>query len=244
MNFSIKGTSGTWIQIPSLELLEIFCHTNLDWICFDIEHGMITDDYLRAAVPIVSANNKKVAVRVLQHDPFQIRRYLDLGVDIIILPNVSDPIELISLKKYFYYPPKGCRGIGFSRSNKYGADLVEQLKFEPIVIGQIESIEGINRLDQILNEGFLSGVMLGPYDLSGSLNVCGRFDSPVYQNAVRLFIETARMHNIPAGQHIVKIQQLEHEVADNFDFVALGLDTDFVSQAARRIDEVLLGLAK
>jgi len=165
-------------------------------------------------------------------------------VDIITLPILSDRIELISLKKYFNYPLKGCRGVRFLRLNKYGADLVEQLKFEPIVIGQIESIEGINRLDLILNEGPISDVMFGSYDLSGSFNFCGRFVSPIFQNAVRLFSETARMHNIPAGQHIVKNQQLEHEVDDNFDFVALGLDTDFVSQVARRIDEVLLGLAK
>ena len=40
---------------------------------------------------------------------------LDAGCDGVIIPNIKNAKELMRLKDSIYYPPKGKRGVGFSR---------------------------------------------------------------------------------------------------------------------------------
>lgn len=234
----LKNTKGTWIQIASIEIVDIFCDTSLDWICFDLEHGMITTEFLRAAVPLVSARNKKVVLRVLHADSLTLRRYLDLGVDALILPNVRNANQVSHLKKELSYPPIGTRGIGFCRFNRYGQTVRESLSSEPVLIAQIESKSGLAALDDLIDLDLFGGFMLGPYDLSGSLGVCGEFQSEIYQSAIAEFITKCKLRNKLIGQHIVKLEQLDHESMGDYDFVALGLDTDFLTSSARSLDEI------
>ena len=43
---------------------------------------------------------------------------------------------------------------------------------------QIESIKGVENIDEILSFDEIDGVMVGPYDISGSLGVPGQLSHP------------------------------------------------------------------
>lgn len=235
----LKNTTGTWIQIPSIEIVDIFTDTILDWVCFDLEHGVISDDFLRVAIPLVNAKGKLAAVRVLHSDRMTIRRYLDLGVDIIILPNVTSPSECFDLIKHLHYPPNGVRGIGFSRSNKYGEINSEALSKQPFLIAQIENVLGLENLPKLIDTNIFSGFMLGPYDLSGSLGVCGDFGNAKYKRALEQFTTICKSKDVLVGQHVVNLAQITAEDFNTFDFLAVGLDTDFVKKAASNISDLV-----
>ena len=49
-----------------------------------------------------------------------LNRYLDIGIDGIIIPNVNDIEDLNKIKENTYYPPIGSRGVGLSRANRFG----------------------------------------------------------------------------------------------------------------------------
>lgn len=76
------------------------------------------------------------------------------------------------------YPPLGRRGFGVSRAQGYGMDFSEYTKTwneSSIMMAQIESIGAVERIDEILAYKELDGVMVGPYDISGSLGIPGQF---------------------------------------------------------------------
>ena len=49
------------------------------------------------------------------------------------------------------------------------------------LISIIESKEAVQNLDSILKFKYLDGIMIGPYDLSSSLGIPGRFNSPIFK---------------------------------------------------------------
>ena len=51
------------------------------------------------------------------------------------------------------------------------------------IIAQIETKKGIDNAELILKEKQIDGIMIGPYDLSGSLGIPGEFDNHLYLDA-------------------------------------------------------------
>ena len=77
------------------------------------------------------------------------------------------------------------KGVAFSRANlfgKYFEEYIDEAQ-EPIVVAMIESLKGINNLESILSVRGLDAVLLGPYDLSASLNITGQFENEILKNS-------------------------------------------------------------
>ncbi len=77
------------------------------------------------------------------------------------------------------YPPKGSRSIGLARAQGYGASFDDYFDWQQdnsIVVVQIEHIDAVRNLPEILSVPGVDAYITGPYDLSGSLGMPGRFD--------------------------------------------------------------------
>ena len=64
-----------------------------------------------------------------------------------------------------------------NRAQRYSLDLNSYLEWndaESIVIVQIEHIEAVRNLDEILAVPGLTSIVIGPNDLSGSMDLMGR----------------------------------------------------------------------
>ena len=57
----MKGELGFWVQMHSLDVVHIFCNSEIDWICLDYEHGLFCDEFLSNAVKLIRANKIKAA---------------------------------------------------------------------------------------------------------------------------------------------------------------------------------------
>jgi len=70
-------------------------------------------------------------------------------------------------------PPAGSRGLSVqTRAGRYGSLKPEALAQEgdhPLLLGQIESLAGVDNLKHILAEPGLDGILLGPVDLGAAL---------------------------------------------------------------------------
>ncbi|HEX4095426.1 MAG TPA: aldolase/citrate lyase family protein, partial [Caulobacteraceae bacterium] len=70
---------GGWLQLPTTHSAELMSHAGFDYLCVDLQHGMVEPVDLARMLPAISTTDTTPLVRVVQNDPGQIMRALDLG---------------------------------------------------------------------------------------------------------------------------------------------------------------------
>ena len=166
----------SWQQIPSPLISEIMCH-NFDGVVLDTEHGCYSNETLYSCIQVIKCSRKKCFVRLTEISNTLIRYCLDAGVDGLIFSTVETREQCEKIVEYCYYSPKGKRGLGLVRQNMWGEkDLIQP---DPIIIPQIETKTAVDNLEEIIKFNF-DYYLIGPYDLSLSINMPGKFDNPEF----------------------------------------------------------------
>ena len=226
---------GTWVTIPHPSIVEILAQQNFDWLCIDLEHSPVSKLELQTAIAIIQGYKKKAFVRVASNTHENIKFPLDAGVDGIIIPMVNSSSEALEAVQSCLYPPLGKRGAGLSRAQKYGFGFNEHydknLNNLEIIV-QIEHIKAVEDIKNILKIEKISGVFVGPYDLSGSMGIPGDFENPKLKVSIKeLSTETIKANKL-LGMHIIKPEFNElkkySELGNNF--LAFSLDSYFLGQ--------------
>lgn len=227
-----KKGYGTWVQSPSPDVCE-YLSSCFPFVVIDLEHGAIDRGHIPNMVRAIRSRHSIAVARLLNSDPDIIKSVLDSGVSGVILPNVKSAAQLRGSIDVACWPPRGKRGVGFSKANMFGLEFESYKDGEgisPVVIAQIESKEGLEDLENILKVDGLDGVIVGPYDLSASLNVLADFDNPVMEDALSNIIQACKKRRIPVGLHVVTPLKAEYEKAIQlgFSWVALGTEFQFL----------------
>ena len=232
-----KTSLGCWLTISHPLIPEILAPAGFDWLCIDIEHTAI--DLNELPPLIISIENQKMTplVRVGENNPNLIKRVMDIGAQGVIVPNINSAEEAIQAVKSVKYPPKGFRGVGLYRAQGYGRDFNKYLRWlekESIVIIQIENIKAVENIDEIFSVRGIDAFLIGPYDLSGSINKPGNFEDDEFKKIVSIILKSAKKHNIPAGFHSVSSNPKEaiKNLNKGYKFLAFSLDSILLQNAA------------
>lgn len=222
-------TLGTWLTIPHITVVEVLAQANIDWICIDIEHTAIDFESCLHMISFIQSKGKKALVRVGKNDEVILKRVLDAGVDGVIVPMVNSKADADNLVNHIYYPPIGKRGVGLNRAQNYGYGFEEYqkiLKDEIVVIAQIEHKDGVENLNDILVNPYIDATLIGPYDLSASFGLPGKFDEPIVKAALKSYEETCAAHNKTKGAHVIQTdtQFIEGKIDQGYRFLAYSID--------------------
>ena len=216
------------MQICDPSIAEIMSNANYDWITFDLEHGSYSIKDLINSVRAVELNKKLKLARLPNKNLDISAQVLDAGCDGIIIPNIKNKSELLKIRDSIYYPPAGRRGVGFSRANVFGKNFkrVIKNKIKPILIAMIENTEGIKNLDEILSVQGLDAILVGPYDLSSSLKITGKFNHPLFKKAIKQIIDKTKKKKITLGIHVLQtsIKEIKTQFRKGFKFIPYGTD--------------------
>jgi 2-keto-3-deoxy-L-rhamnonate aldolase RhmA len=120
-------------------------------------------------------------VRTPGFDPAFILRLLDMGVQGIQLPHISDAPVAREAVKAVRYAPLGERGTaGASRASDYGKipirEHIEQSNREITLAVMIEDLPAVAEVDAIAATEGIDLVAVGPSDMSRALGVSGQPD--------------------------------------------------------------------
>ena len=178
---------GVLVRIPAEELVEMCALSGFDFVLIDGEHGPADLVPLRQHLAIPAAYAVPTLVRVGSAEPALILRALDAGAAGVVAPHLDTPAQAAALVDAAHYPPLGHRGFaGYSRAGRYGQvdPLAHQARMtaETLVIGMIESPEGVANRAEILSTPGLDGIMIGTADLRASSTA----DDPKPADAIRL----------------------------------------------------------
>ena len=241
-----EQTIGSWLTIPHTSVVEILASAGFEWLTIDIEHTSISMSQCFELIAAIQGNGMKALVRVSKNEEVVIKKVLDAGADGIIVPMVKNRKEALQALDYAYYPPRGKRGVGLTRAQKYGIGFdkyKQDLNDNLVVIAQIEHFEAVKNIEEIITTDGIDGVIVGPYDLSGSMGIPGEYGKPKVQQALLEVEETCKRLNKTLGFHVIQSDAsfTQEKIDKGYNLLAFSLDFFFLGDKAREEMKKLKG---
>jgi len=89
----------------------------------------------------------------------------------------------------------------------------------------------------------IDAIIIGPYDLSGSLGIPGQFDHPKFKEVIQSIINRVKKSSVALGIHIVhpSKDELQERQSAGFTFIGLGMDTIFLMEGSRNVIQYAKG---
>ncbi len=222
-----KPCIGGWLTVPSPAVAEAMASCGFHWVAVDMEHNAFDEPAVMAAFAAIERHGAAPFARLSSADPYQARRVLDMGAVGLIVPVVESADDFATFAKHCFYPPKGKRGVGLGRANLWG-DTFESYTstFEPLLIPQIETRRGADAVAEIVALAAVSGVFIGPYDLSADMGIPGAFNDPRFKAVLNNIFARCRKAGKAPGIHHVQadLNGLKEKIAAGFRFVAYSTD--------------------
>ena len=220
-------TIGAWLSIPSSLTAEQMAHTGYDWLCVDMQHGLIDYHDAVAMMTAISTTDTIPFVRVPWNDPATIMKVLDAGAYGVVVPLVNNRAEAERAVWAAKYPPAGGRSSGPVRASLYGgADYTLHANDEIAVIVMIETAEGLANLDEILSVPGVDCAYMGPSDLAYAVGLqpTGDNTNPIHEAAVMRIYEACLRHKVAPGAHTSGLEFTNKWLKAGFQMVTLGSD--------------------
>lgn len=150
------------VSVPAADML---ARLGADCLFIDCERTAVSVDAVPAMARAAQAGGISAIVRSESRDPAILTRYLDCGIDGLVLPQVESAAECAML-------------VATARAATKGRE--DQL----LLIAQIESVGGIAALDDIATAPGIDLVLIGPNDLAHSMGFLGDTSRPELKQAV------------------------------------------------------------
>ena len=181
---------GGWSVLNSPFALELMANgTDFDFIGVDLQHAAMGVGDSTHLLRAMQAAQPEVTpfVRLATQDKYWIEQSLDAGFTGLIVPLVESAEQARALVRAAYYPPRGARSqAGTLRATLY-ENYFDTIDDRLFLLPQIESRDGLEHCEEIINVPGVSGALFGPGDLGLSCGWSGK-DSWSFQP----FVEAVR----------------------------------------------------
>ncbi len=232
-----KQTVGAWLSIDSSFTAEAMAHVGFDWLCLDMQHGLLDYNDVKRMLPAISTTQTIPLVRVPWNEPYEIMKVLDAGAYGVVVPLVNNGEEAARAVAACRYPPDGIRSFGPTRATLYaGRGYVQEANNTIACIVMIETAEALDNLDDIMSTPGVDAVYIGPADLAYALGLppTGDNNDPIHVEAVNKIFACTQKHKIAAGIHTGSLEYTNRYLEQGFHMVTLGSDSGFMGRLARQ----------
>lgn len=234
---------GAWINLPDLHIAETLARMDYDWLCFDLQHGLLSYSHLLALIPAISATDTTPLVRVADGSASGIGRALDAGAHGVIVPMIDTAEQAAAAVAACRYPPQGMRSCGPMRGLLTdGFEYLAKANSEIACLAMIETAQGLENVEEIASTEGLAGLFVGPADLCFGLGIMpGDFANPAFARAIERIVSAAKAAGITVGLFGYSPEVAHGAKAQDFDFVSAGSDISFMRQGAASAFATLSG---
>lgn len=194
-----------WVSYAHPSVTETFARAGFDFMFIDMEHSTISIEQGQRIIAASQSEGVPCIPRPVSHSNDYLKPLLESGADGLLIQMVETPEQVQALIRDVKYPPIGRRTYGVNRAQAYGFDFDEYIQnwnSTSTFMLQIESIKGVENIDQLLSFDEVDGVMIGPLDISGSLGVPGQTTHPLVIEASRKVIKACERHGKSCGTQV------------------------------------------
>ena len=229
---------GLGISFNDPAVTESLC-TTLDFVWIDMEHTGMSLESVQGHIMATKGTDTAPLVRVPWNDPVLIKPVLDMGAAGVIAPMVRNAEEARNAVAACRYPPDGIRGFGPRRPADYGRhfgpEFCKRANESIIVIAQIEHIDAIKNIDEILAVPGLTGIVFGPYDLSGSMGHMAEPGHPEVVQAMEMVVAKASKTKLFIGMGVGDARQAKEWLDKGVQWLLLGVDFGLLVKTTTQI---------
>lgn len=231
---------GTWCILPSASNVNVLAASGLDFVVIDMEHGPISYETAEDMVRAAEVGGCTPLIRVPKNDEADILRALDIGAHGVVVPHIETMIDrekAIAAIKYF---PEGNRGLSpFTRAGGYDPEdtsrHVERENNETMSVLIVEGKNGIDNLENILNDKNIDVVYFGICDLSQALGIPGQLDNPKLKDFIEDCVHRAKKKNVAVGAFTADLMMLRWFKEIGIQFITYSLDSTELCRAFKKI---------
>jgi 4-hydroxy-2-oxoheptanedioate aldolase len=193
---------GCWAALASPLSIEIVAGAGFDWVVVDAEHGPNDVPMVLSQLHAAAGGSAHIVVRPAWNDAVLFKRYLDIGVQTLLVPYVQTASEAQHAVAATRYPPRGGRGFAVAtRASRFGRVANYHTRFEDelCVLVQVETRVALGNIEAIAAVDGIDGVFVGPGDLAADLGHVGDPGHADVQSAIEDAIRRIRAAGSVAG---------------------------------------------
>ena len=222
-----------WITNPNLINIEIAIEKNFfDIFVVDYEHSIMSLNEIRSIITLLNIKKIPIFMRFAKFNIHEIPKFLDFGINGIILSDVNSQKQLNLIKNISLYPKTGSRGVGLGRMNRHGENFKSYLKKinkNLVILPMVEQDIELNEIEKIYSDNNVDGCLIGPYDLSMSIGKPGNFYTSEFKRIQNFILKMKKKYKKAAGLHF-----MDHEFKKfallkkkGFNFLPILTDVQF-----------------
>lgn len=209
---------GTFFQSNSPVMVEVLANTPLEFLVLDRQHaspGLDTvDNILRAA----ELHSLPTIVRLASHRSDHVNHFLDAGAEGLMIPQVEEQVHVQEVLDRSRYAKGRSLALG-TRAGKFGSrnrdEYIDWVNDHLQIIPQIETAEGVDSIEEIVQMDEVESVFVGPGDLAFSLGVSS--ESEELRQAIFHVLDAAQDAGCGAGVWVPTPDRIvEYEGAASF----------------------------
>lgn len=175
--------AAVWAVNPggaSLDVVDMLARAGANCVFIDCERSAIGIESVTAMVRCAHSHGMATLLRCESAQPELMVRYLDRGIDGLVVPHTETVQELEAIGQAVDYVTRGQRGRVFA-------------------VAQIESRGAVENVDALAACTAVDGFLVGPNDLAHSLGLAGQPDHPAVVAAVDTAVAALARHARPWG---------------------------------------------
>jgi 2-keto-3-deoxy-L-rhamnonate aldolase RhmA len=226
------------LELASPGLPQIFANAGADFIMYDQEAGCLDDATIKTQIALTRGLGIVPMVNTAWHDYHLLTRPLDCGAMGLLVPVVQSRTEAEAIARITHYPPSGVRGaaFGIAHDDYAGTDLEGSIRTadeRTLVAVKIETMKGVENIDEIISVQGIDIAFVGHMDLSVSLGEPGRYDTPRFFACVDRVITAAKRHGRTGACLVTTPDAARQWMAKGYRFIIFSTDVILLSSAFR-----------
>ncbi|MGH7910786.1 MAG: HpcH/HpaI aldolase family protein [Candidatus Dormibacteraceae bacterium] len=240
-------TYGGWCGIPSAFSAELLGRSGFDWVTIDNQHGLVGYDTTVPMLQALSTTGTPALVRVPWNQPDHIMKALDAGAQGIIVPMVGTADDARRAVDCVKYPPAGHRSWGPVRASFALPDYTpDSANRHTVVAAMIETPEGVENMDAIMQVDGVDAIYVGPSDLGLGHGFSPTLDmarGSAHEKLVLSVLEGCLRNGVVPGIHTSGVENATRWRDAGFRMLTISSDGALMRGAASRALTELRGNA-
>ncbi|MBO7327977.1 MAG: hypothetical protein J6W00_04305 [Lentisphaeria bacterium] len=229
-----KAVIGLFMASACTAVTEIAAGVGYDFLILDGEHGQCDENSIFQQLCAMRSYSSVGLVRIPAFRHEYVKRMLDYGADGILAPMIEDAAQAQEFAMSMRYPPDGNRGMtGIFRASDYNNDFDDyyaKVNETLLCAAQIESVKGVENVDEIATVKGIDLLFIGHSDLSSDYGCYKQFADPRMLAAEERIIQAARRNGKFVGMVLRPGMELEEYLKRGVNFICLGTDLGLIQK--------------
>jgi len=228
---------GTFVKSRDPTTTEAIAVAGYDFVIADLEHSSLALADVENIVRACDRHDVPVVARIERAMTERVGALLDVGVSGIQVSDVTGPDTASAVEAAAHYPPRGARSLSLAtRAAGFGTipvrDHLADAAGRTVLVGQIESADGLTGLPATLDSAVFDVLFLGSTDLSIGLGHPGAPLHPTVHTELDAAAERILASGAALGIFCATMREARWWAQRGATFVAVSSDLSMLAEVA------------